>query len=189
MSSYTGYNGVIERYREYLPVTDKTPVVTLLEGDTPLIRVKNLVKQIGADLELYIKFEGLNPTASFKDRGVTMAISHAAEEGAKAVMCASTGNTSASAAAYAARAGMDCIVIIPEGNIALGKLSQALMHNAKVIALKGNFDDALEAVKHITEKYPIELVNSINQYRIEGQKTASFESYFQLVQIIGLMNL
>lgn len=169
------WKGVIKEYIEYLPVSEKTPIITLNEGNTPLIKLSGFQKEINADFEIYVKFEGLNPTASFKDRGMTVAISKAVEEGSRAVMCASTGNTSASAAAYAARAGIDCIVIIPEGAIALGKLSQALMHNAKVIALKGNFDDALEVVKYITDKYPIQLVNSINPFRIEGQKTAAFE--------------
>jgi len=167
--------GVIERYRKYLPVTGKTPVVSLEEGDTPLIRAPRISGMIGGKVEVYLKYEGLNPTGSFKDRGMTMAISKALEEGSKAVMCASTGNTSASAAAYAARAGLKCMVLIPEGAIALGKLSQALIHGAKVIAVKGNFDDALELVRKICDKHPITLVNSINPYRIEGQKTGAFE--------------
>ncbi|MCL4499449.1 MAG: threonine synthase, partial [Chloroflexi bacterium] len=147
------WNGLIEEYREYLPVSENTPVVTLNEGDTPLIPAKALSKELG--LEVYLKYEGLNPTGSFKDRGMTMAISKALEDGSTAVMCASTGNTSASAAAYAARAGMDCVVIIPGGKIALGKLSQALMHGAKVIAVDGNFDDALKIVRELTEVHPI----------------------------------
>ncbi|MGD0337081.1 MAG: threonine synthase [Candidatus Omnitrophota bacterium] len=170
-----GYNGVIEKYREYLPVSDWTPVITLKEGNTPLIPALYLGSLIGEDFEVYLKYEGLNPTGSFKDRGMTMAISKACEEKATAVMCASTGNTSASAASYAAKAGIKCFVLIPEGAIALGKLSQALIHGATVLAVKGNFDDALEIVKEITGKYPITLVNSLNPYRIEGQKTASFE--------------
>jgi len=165
--------GVIERYREYLPVTDSTPIITLNEGDTPLIFSPNLSKLTGG--EVYLKFEGANPTGSFKDRGMTMAVSKALEEGAKAVMCASTGNTSASAAAYASRAGLKCIVLIPEGKIALGKLSQALIHGAKVVAIQGNFDDALRMVVEITSRHPIQLVNSINPYRLEGQKTGAFE--------------
>jgi len=172
------WNGVIDAYKKYLPVSEKTPVVTLLEGNTPLIEAKNLSAYLTPDkypLNLYLKYEGLNPTGSFKDRGMTVAISKAKEEGFKAVICASTGNTSASAAAYAARAGLKCIVLIPRGSIALGKLSQALIHGAQVIALDGNFDQALEIVREITEKYPVALVNSINPYRIEGQKTASFE--------------
>lgn len=165
--------GLIKRYKEFLPVTDETPIVTLLEGNTPLIAAPKISAKIGANV--YLKYEGLNPTGSFKDRGMTMAISKAVEAGSKAVMCASTGNTSASAAAYAARAGLDCIVLIPEGNIALGKLAQALMHGAKVIAINGNFDEALAAVRTITDKYPITLVNSLNPFRIEGQKTGAFE--------------
>lgn len=170
-----GWPGLIEAFRPYLPVSDATPVVTLREGNTPLIPVDNLRAQLGLTQRLYVKYEGLNPTGSFKDRGMTMAISKAREAGSTAVMCASTGNTSASAAAYSARAGMQCIVLIPNGNIALGKLSQAMIHGAKVLAIDGNFDDALRFVREITEAYPITLVNSINPFRIEGQKTASFE--------------
>jgi threonine synthase len=166
---------VIERYRKFLPVSDKTPVISLNEGDTPLVFACHISPLVGKGVEVYLKYEGLNPTGSFKDRGMCMAISKAVEEGSKAVMCASTGNTSASAAAYAARAGIKCIVLIPEGAIALGKLSQALIHGAKVIAVKGNFDDALELVREICRRYPITLVNSLNPYRIEGQKTGSFE--------------
>ncbi len=167
------YQGLIHRYRQYLPVSDKTPVISLCEGNTPLIYSNAVSKQTG--LKVYLKYEGLNPTGSFKDRGMTMAISKAAEKGAKVVMCASTGNTSASAAAYAVRAGMKCCVLIPNGNIAMGKLAQAMIHNAQVIAIDGNFDDALNLVKEVTAKHPIELVNSINPFRIEGQKTAAFE--------------
>ena len=170
-----GYNGVIERYKKYLPVTDKTPIITLKEGNTPLIYANYLSKLMGKNFEVYLKYEGLNPTGSFKDRGMTLAISKACEEGSPAVMCASTGNTSASAAAYAARAGIKCIVLIPRGAIALGKLSQALIHGAVVLAVDGNFDEALKLVRDITAKHPITLVNSLNPYRIEGQKTASFE--------------
>src|SRR3989339_917957 len=169
------YKGLIDTWRKYLPVTKKTPVISLCEGNTPLIRAFNLERKISKDIELYLKFEGMNPTGSFKDRGMTMAISKAKEEGSKAVICASTGNTSASAAAYAARAGMKCVVILPAGKIALGKLTQALMHGATVLAVDGNFDDALNVVKEISSKYPITLVNSINPYRIEGQKTGAFE--------------
>lgn len=169
------YNGVIERYKEYLPITDKTPVITLKEGNTPLIYAAHLSKLMGENFEVYLKYEGLNPTGSFKDRGMTVAISKACEEGSKVVMCASTGNTSASAAAYAAKGGLKCLVLIPKGAIALGKLSQALIHGAVVLAIDGNFDDALDLVREITVKYPITLVNSLNPYRIEGQKTASFE--------------
>lgn len=167
--------GLIEQYRSYLPVSDKTPVITLNEGNTPLIAAVHLQKLIGKDVKIYFKYEGLNPTGSFKDRGMTMAISKAVEKGMKAVMCASTGNTSASAAAYAARAGIRCVVLIPDGKIALGKLAQAMMHGALVLQMEGNFDDALNRVREITEKYPIEMVNSINPFRIEGQKTAAFE--------------
>jgi threonine synthase len=169
------WKGLIEEYRKYLPVSNKTPAISLKEGNTPLIHACHISSLLGDGLKVYLKYEGLNPTGSFKDRGMCMAISKAVEEGSKAVMCASTGNTSASAAAYAARAGIKCIVLIPEGAIALGKLSQALIHGAKVIAVKGNFDDALELVRGICSKHAITLVNSINPYRIEGQKTGSFE--------------
>jgi len=165
--------GVIERYKKFLPVDSKTPVITLNEGDTPLIHSSVISSIVG--FKVYLKYEGLNPTGSFKDRGMTMAISKAKEAGTNAVMCASTGNTSASAAAYAARAKLKCVVIIPEGAIAMGKLAQALIHGAKVIAIKGNFDNALALVREITEKNPITLVNSLNPYRIEGQKTGAFE--------------
>ena len=166
--------GIIERYKSFLPVTDNTPIVSLQEGSTPLIHSSYLSDLIG--LDVFLKYEGLNPTGSFKDRGMTMAISKAKENGDKIVMCASTGNTSASAAAYSARTGdMRCVVLIPEGNIALGKLAQAMIHNALVIAIDGNFDEALDLVKEITDNYPVALVNSINPFRIEGQKTASFE--------------
>ncbi|OGX36831.1 MAG: threonine synthase [Omnitrophica WOR_2 bacterium RIFCSPHIGHO2_02_FULL_52_10] len=168
------WSGLIAHYREYLPVSERTPVVSLLEGNTPLIHSEDLSQATG--LKVYLKYEGLNPTGSFKDRGMTMAISKALEKGSRMVMCASTGNTSASAAAYCARSGkLKCAVLIPEGNIALGKLAQAMVHQAKVIAIKGNFDQALTLVKEITDKYPVELVNSINPFRIEGQKTAAFE--------------
>lgn len=175
------YKGLIEHYREYLPVSAKTPVVSLLEGNTPLLRAKNLENKLGIQAEIYLKYEGLNPTGSFKDRGMTMAISKAKEDGAKIVMCASTGNTSASAAAYAARAGIKCVVLIPDGNIAYGKLSQALIANAEVIAVKGNFDEALTMAREVTDNYPVVLVNSINPYRIEGQKTGAFE----IVDVLG----
>ncbi len=165
--------GVIERYRKYLPVSEATPVITLQEGSTPLVEAGYISKQLG--LRVYLKYEGLNPTGSFKDRGMTMAISKALEEGSRSVMCASTGNTSASAAAYAARAGMECIVLIPEKAIALGKLAQALIHGARVLPIDGNFDQALDLVRRICEEHPVSLVNSINPYRIEGQKTGSFE--------------
>ena len=169
------YQGLINTFREYLPVSDATPVVTLNEGNTPLIKADNLAKKIGIDAEIYLKFEGCNPTGSFKDRGMTMAVSKAKEAGSGAIICASTGNTSASAAAYGARAGMKTFVLIPDGYIALGKLSQAMMYGAEIIAIQGNFDEALEFVRKISENYPITLVNSVNPYRIEGQKTGAFE--------------
>mgnify|MGYP001155648569 CR=1 FL=1 len=169
------YRGIIEAYRRFLPVSESTEPVTLLEGNTPLIPVDNLARALGFDGRVYVKYEGLNPTGSFKDRGMTVAVTKAKEAGSSVVMCASTGNTSASAAAYASRAGMRAIVLIPDGNIALGKLSQALMHGAQVVAIQGNFDDALRLVRTLTEKYPITLVNSLNPHRIEGQKTAAFE--------------
>lgn len=171
------WNGIIEAYREFLPVNNSTPIVTLCEGNTPLIKADNLSREIAKDLNLtiYLKYEGLNPTGSFKDRGMTMAISKAKENKKEAVICASTGNTSASAAAYAAKAGMRAYVLLPKGAVALGKLSQAMVYGAKIIAVMGNFDDALEIVREIGEKYPVEVVNSVNPYRIEGQKTAAFE--------------
>jgi threonine synthase len=172
------WRGVIEEYREYLPVTDETPVITFHEGNTPLLYAKVISEMIRC--QVYLKYEGANPTGSFKDRGMTLAISKAKEENCKAVACASTGNTSASASAYAARAGMDCIVIIPKGKIALGKLSQAIMHGAKVFEVDGNFDQALNLVRELGDKYPVEIVNSINPYRIEGQKTGAFEVCNQL---------
>jgi threonine synthase len=174
------WHGVIEAYRKFLPVTDRTPVVTLGEGNTPLIKATRLGKQIAPGVELYLKFEGLNPTGSFKDRGMTMAISKAVESGAKSVICASTGNTSASAAAYGARAGLAVYVLIPAGKIAMGKLSQAMMHQATVIQIEGNFDQALTIVKELSTIYRIEMVNSINPYRIEGQKTGAMEVCDQL---------
>ncbi|MDR1418328.1 MAG: threonine synthase [Endomicrobium sp.] len=170
------YQGLIEKYRKYLPVSDKIPIVSLCEGNTPLIEAQNLCSAIDFNSgSIYFKLEGLNPTGSFKDRGMTMAVSKAVESGSKAIICASTGNTSASAAAYAARAGIKCIVLIPKGKIALGKLSQALMHGAEVLEIDGNFDKALDLVKELSDRYPVTLVNSINPFRIEGQKTASYE--------------
>lgn len=169
------YQGLINKYREFLPVTDTTPVVTLNEGNTPLIKAENLAGKIGIDAEIYFKFEGCNPTGSFKDRGMTMAVTKAKESGSNAIICASTGNTSASAAAYGAKAGLKTYIIIPDGYIALGKLSQAMMYGAEIIAIQGNFDKALEMVREISSKYPITLVNSVNPYRIEGQKTGAFE--------------
>jgi threonine synthase len=167
-------SGVLFRYKEYLPITKKTPMFTMGEGETPLVKVDALAKQVGC-AELYFKLEGCNPTGSFKDRGMVMAIAKAMEAGSKAVMCASTGNTSASAAAYAAYNGLQPIIIIPKGKIALGKLAQAIVFGAKIVMIDGNFDEALKAVRALTEKHPVALVNSINPYRIEGQKTAAFE--------------
>ncbi len=167
--------GLIQAYKHYLPVTKKTPIITLKEGNTPLIFSENLSNLIGNNTKVYLKYEGLNPTGSFKDRGMTMAISKAKEEGCKAVICASTGNTSASAAAYASRGGLKSFVLIPDGYVAEGKLAQALMYGAEVLSIKGNFDDALEIVQKLSKEYPITLVNSVNPYRIEGQKTAAFE--------------
>ncbi|MBC8473921.1 MAG: threonine synthase, partial [Candidatus Omnitrophica bacterium] len=172
------WTGLIDKYKSFLPITDKTPVITLNEGNTPLIYSRTLSEQVNG--EVYLKYEGLNPTASFKDRGMTVAVSKAIEEGKNAVICASTGNTSASAAAYAARAKIKCVVLIPEGAIALGKLAQALIHGAQVVAVDGNFDDAFNLAKEISDNYPIQLVNSINPYRIEGQKTGAFEICDQL---------
>jgi threonine synthase len=169
------YRGLIEQYRQYLPVGNETPVITLMEGNTPLIPAENLARHLHFAGKIYLKYEGMNPTGSFKDRGMTLAVSKAVEAGSRAVVCASTGNTSASAAAYSARAGIKCVVLIPEGNIALGKLSQALVHGAVVLAVDGNFDVALTLVKELSEKHPLTLVNSLNPYRIEGQKTAAFE--------------
>src|SRR3990167_2629555 len=169
------YSGIIERFRKQLPVSKDTPVVSLKEGNTPLILSDCLSRIIGKGFEVYLKYEGLNPTGSFKDRGMTMAVSKAKEAASRVIICASTGNTSASAAAYAAKAGLGCVVLIPEGAIALGKLAQALIHGAKVLALQGNFDEALSIVKEITARYPIVLVNSLNPHRLEGQKTAAFE--------------
>jgi threonine synthase len=167
--------GVIARYRDYLPVGEATPVISLNEGSTPLIHSPRLSQRVGRECEVYVKYEGLNPTGSFKDRGMTMAISKAVESGAQAVICASTGNTSAAAAAYAARAGLTCIVLLPAGKIAFGKMAQAFMYGAKVVAIDGNFDDALRLVREIGETEPISIVNSINPHRLQGQKTASFE--------------
>lgn len=173
------WRGLIEEYRDRLPVSDATPVVTLREGGTPLVYACTLSEMVGA--EVWLKYEGANPTGSFKDRGMTMAISKAAEAGAKAVICASTGNTSASAAAYATKAGMVSGVLIPQGKIALGKLAQAIIHGAHIVQIDGNFDDCLDVARDLADKYPIELVNSVNPVRIEGQKTASFE----VVDLLG----
>lgn len=176
-----GWQGLIETYRAYLPVSESTPVVTLLEGNTPLIPVPHISEQIGRGVKVFVKYDGLNPTGSFKDRGMTMAITKAKEAGEKAVICASTGNTSAAAAAYARRAGMRAFVVIPDGYVALGKLAQALLYGAEVIAIEGNFDDALHIVRGMAENYPVNLVNSVNPYRLEGQKTAAFE----IVDVLG----
>ena len=173
--SLTSWPGVIRRYAEHLPVTDATPIITLLEGNTPLIPAPNFVEAIGGKFQLFLKYEALNPTCSFKDRGMTMAVSKAKERGAEVVICASTGNTSASAAAYAARAKMKCVVILPHGKIAQGKLAQALMYGATTIAIEGNFDVALRIVRELGETGKVEVVNSVNPVRIEGQKTAAFE--------------
>jgi threonine synthase len=175
MNSSYPWPGVIRRYAEHLPVSAGTPVVTLLEGNTPLIPAQNFVEAIGGRFQLFLKYEALNPTASFKDRGMTVAVSKAKERGAEIVICASTGNTSASAAAYAARAKMKCVVLLPHGRIAQGKLAQALMHGAMTVAVEGNFDEALRIVRELGETGKVEVVNSINPVRIEGQKTAAFE--------------
>lgn len=172
--------GVLARYRDFLPITERTPLITLNEGDTPLIRAERLSEAWGVP-HLYFKFEGANPTGSFKDRGMVMAVANALENGARAVICASTGNTSAAAAAYAARTGLDAIVVVPGGKIALGKLAQALIYGAKVLAVNGSFDDALRLVRALHEQYDVALVNSINPYRIEGQTTAAYE----IVDVLG----
>lgn len=172
------WRGLIEEYRDRLPVTDSTPVISLREGGTPLVHARVLSEMVGC--EVWLKYDGANPTGSFKDRGMTMAISKAAEAGAKAVICASTGNTSASAAAYAAKANMTCAVLVPQGKIAMGKLAQAIVHGAKLLQVEGNFDDCLELARKLAVDYPVELVNSVNPARIEGQKTASFEIVDQL---------
>ncbi len=169
------WNGLIEEYREWLPVSERTPIISLQEGQTPLILLHSINEIIGKNVKVYAKYDGLNPTGSFKDRGMTMAITKAKEEKCEAVICASTGNTSASAAAYAKRGGMRSFVLIPDGYVAQGKLAQALVYGAEILAIKGNFDKALEIVQEISKSYPITLVNSVNPYRIQGQKTAAFE--------------
>ena len=174
------WRGVIEEYRDFLPVTDKTPIVTLFEGNTPLVPAPRLAEATDARMQIYLKCEGFNPTGSFKDRGMTVAISKALETGSRAVICASTGNTSAAAAAFAARAGIRAFVMVPKGSVALGKLSQAAIHGAKVLMVEGNFDQALTIVRQIAERYPVTLVNSVNPFRLEGQKTAAFEVCDQL---------
>lgn len=169
------YRGLLDRYCHRLPVTESTPVVNLYEGNTPLLHLENIPRDAGVDADIWVKFEGLNPTGSFKDRGMTMAVSRALEEGSRAIICASTGNTSASAAAYAARAGMRAFVLIPDGKIAVGKLAQAMMHGATVIKILGNFDDGMRLVREVAEDAPVTIVNSINPYRLQGQKTVAFE--------------
>jgi len=174
------WRGVIEEYRDFLPVTDKTPIVTLYEGNTPLVPAPRLAEATDARMEIYLKCEGFNPTGSFKDRGMTVAISKALEMGSRAVICASTGNTSASAAAFASRAGIRAFVMVPKGSVALGKLSQAAIHGARVLTVEGNFDQALTIVRQIAERHPVTLVNSVNPFRLEGQKTGAFEVCDQL---------
>ena len=175
MSEEKRYTGLIEHYRERLPVTDTTRLISLGEGNTPLVQLENIPAEIGKSVDLYVKYEGLNPTGSFKDRGMTMAVTQAVAEGSRAIICASTGNTSAAAAAYAARAGITAFVVIPEGKIALGKLAQAMIHGAVVIQIRGNFDAGMALVKEVADHAPVTIVNSINPYRLQGQKTAAFE--------------
>jgi len=175
MNLGTRYTGLIDKYRDRLPVTDDTRVISLGEGATPLIRLHHIPRELNREVDIYVKYEGLNPTGSFKDRGMTMAVTKAVEEGSHAIICASTGNTSASAAAYAARAGITCFVLIPEGKIALGKLAQAMIHGAVVIQIQGNFDAGMQLVKEVANEAPVTIVNSINPYRLQGQKTAAFE--------------
>jgi threonine synthase len=174
------WGGVIAEYRAYLPVTEATPVVTLLEGNTPLVRARALEQALGSPCPVYLKCEGMNPTGSFKDRGMTLAMSKALEAGARAVLCASTGNTAASASAYAARAGLRAFVLVPEGKIARGKLSQAVLHGATVMQVRGSFDEALSVVREVATSQPVALVNSVNPHRLEGQKTGAFEVCDQL---------
>src|SRR5699024_9674721 len=178
MLKMKNWQGLIKEYAELLPVSEETPALTLHEGNTPLVYFPHLSADLG--IELYGKYEGLNPTGSFKDRGMVMAVAKAKEAGSKSVICASTGNTSAAAAAYAAKAGLSAVVVIPEGKVAMGKLAQAVMYGAEIVQIAGNFDDALTMVQHISEKYPVTLVNSVNPYRLEGQKTAAFEIIEQL---------
>ncbi|MGB0238849.1 MAG: threonine synthase [Cycloclasticus sp.] len=175
------YKGLIDKFKDVLPVSDKTRLISIGEGNTPLIKLENIPTLINKNVDLYVKYEGLNPTGSFKDRGMTMAVTKAVEEGSKAIICASTGNTSASAAAYAARAGIKAFVLIPEGKIALGKLAQAMIHGAEIIQIKGNFDHGMQLVKDVAEHAPVTIVNSINPYRLQGQKTASYE----IVEALG----
>ncbi len=172
--------GVMARNKDFLPITPQTPILSMGEGNTPLVRCSRLEKEIGCG-ELYLKLEGCNPTGSFKDRGMVVAVAKALESGSKAIMCASTGNTSASAAAYAAYCGLEAIIVVPKGKIAMGKLAQAIVYGAKIVAIDGNFDQALNIVRSLTEKHPVTLVNSVNPYRIEGQKTAAFE----IIEVLG----
>jgi threonine synthase len=174
------YRGLIDKYRDRLPIGATTPAISLHEGNTPLIELDSLVRETGKDVRILVKYEGLNPTGSFKDRGMTMAVTKAVEDGSRAVICASTGNTSASAAAYAARAGITAFVLIPDGQIAMGKLAQAMMHGSVVIQIRGNFDDGMSLVKRIADRAPVTIVNSVNPFRLEGQKTAAFEIIEQL---------
>ena len=169
------YTGLIDKYRDRLPVHDDTRIISLGEGNTPLIRLSNIPRELGKEVDIYVKYEGLNPTGSFKDRGMTMAVTKAVADGSRAVICASTGNTSASAAAYAARAGITAFVLIPEGKIALGKLAQAMIHGAVVLQIRGNFDEGMRLVKEVGQSSPVTIVNSINPFRLQGQKTAAFE--------------
>jgi threonine synthase len=175
MSLRSRYTGLIDKYRDRLPIHDDARIISLGEGNTPLIRLNNIPRELSREVDIYIKYEGLNPTGSFKDRGMTIAVTKALEEGSQAIICASTGNTSASAAAYAARAGITAFVLIPEGKIAHGKIAQAMMHGAVVIQIKGNFDVGMQLVKEVANRAPVTIVNSINPYRIQGQKTAAFE--------------
>lgn len=175
------YTGLIDHYRDRLPVRDNTRIISLGEGNTPLIRLHNIPAHLKKEVDIYVKYEGLNPTGSFKDRGMTMAVTKAVEQGSRAIICASTGNTSASAAAYAARAGITAFVLIPEGKIALGKLAQAMIHGAVVLQIKGNFDAGMQLVKEVAAQTPVTIVNSINPYRLQGQKTAAFE----IVEALG----
>ena len=181
MTNSSRYRGLIDRYRDRLPVADDDRIISLGEGDTPLIRLTNIPRYLGLDVDIYVKYEGLNPTGSFKDRGMTVAVTNAVNSGSRAILCASTGNTSASAAAYAARAGITAFVLIPEGKIALGKLAQGMMHGAKVLQIQGNFDKGMALVKEVAETAPVTIVNSINPYRLHGQKTAAFE----IVDVLG----
>ena len=181
ITAHQAWSGLINAYKAYLPVSDRTPIVTLNEGNTPLIPAPAIAARIGRQVSVYLKYDGLNPTGSFKDRGMTLAVSKAKEAGSEAVICASTGNTSAAAAAYASRGGMRAYVVVPDGYIALGKLAQALLYGAEVLAIQGNFDDALSMVRQLAETKPVSLVNSVNPYRLEGQKTGAFE----LVDVLG----